>query len=282
MSTAQVLEVPGYEVVSYLGSGAKSTIWHIRDLQTDEAFALKRVVKRVSSDQKFLDQALGEFEIGVQLNHPVIRRVFRMNRVKRWMILREVHLIMEFCDGVSVQDQRPTSLAEALRIFGKVGEGLAYMNTHGFVHADTKPNNILVSASGDVKVIDLGQSCRVGTIKARIQGTPDFIAPEQVRRLPLDARTDVYNFGATLYWALTGRPIPTLLPKGGSSSLRHEAGVVPPEQFNPDVPASLSKLVVDCIEFNPSRRPPSMKEVTSRLDLISHSILRAAAGGNGK
>jgi len=123
-------------------------------------------------------------------------------------------------------------------------------------------------------VIDFGQSCPIGTVKARIQGTPDFIAPEQVHRRPLDGRTDVFNFGASLYWALAGRPIPTVLPKEGSLTLNTGQRIPPVEQFNPDVPKSLSKLITDCIELNPAQRPASMNEVVSRLTLTCKQMGR--------
>ena len=279
MSTAQTLEVPGYEVVQFLGSGARSTIWHIRDSQTQESFALKRVVKRQSSDEKFLTQALNEHHVGSQLDHPTIRHIFRLRRVKHWLTVREIHLVMELCEGQTVQENRPTDIAEVLRIFSLVAEGLAYMNAKGFVHADMKPNNILVSAAGTVKIIDLGQSCAIGTVKERIQGTPDFIAPEQVHRRPLDARTDVFNFGAALYWTLIGKAIPTVLPKQGNWMMVKDMAPKPPCETNPDVPVPLSKLVMDCIAVHPHNRPPSMKDVANRLDLIATTVRRREQPG---
>lgn len=281
MSTVQTLEVPGYQVLSFLGSGACSTIWQVKDCQTSETYALKRIVKRSSDDFRFLEQALNEFDIASKLDHPVLRRMFRARRIKRWLSLKELHLIMEFCQGQTVQENRPTDIGEVVRIFEQVAQGLAYMNAQGFVHADIKPNNILVSPDGSVKVIDFGQSCTLGTIKDRIQGTPDYIAPEQVHRRPLDARTDVFNFGASLYWTLAGKPIPTILPKG-NNMLMPDASVPAVEKFNPDVPAPLSKLVSDCIEPHPSRRPPSMNEVAGRLGLIATKIARDAGRLNGK
>ncbi|HAU38669.1 MAG TPA: hypothetical protein DCX07_13255 [Phycisphaerales bacterium] len=274
MSTPQTLEVPGYQVMQFLGSGARSTIWQIKDHRSARVFALKRVVKRQSSDQRYLDQAANEYEIGVRFNHPVIRRIHSFKRIKRWMSLKEVHLVMEFCPGRTLQDHPPEDVREVVRVYSEVATALAYMNAHGFVHADIKPNNIIVAAGGAVKIIDLGQSCRLGTIKDRIQGTPDFIAPEQVHRHPLDGRTDVYNFGAAMYWTLTGRPIPTLMGTKGVISMMSDLVVVPPEQINPQVPTALSRLIIDCIEFQPPHRPQSMNEVVSRLSLISHVMDR--------
>jgi serine/threonine-protein kinase len=167
-----------------------------------------------------------------------------------------------------------------LHIFSQVAEGVAHMNRAGWVHADLKPNNILVDEDRTVKLIDLGQSCPVGTTKQRIQGTPDYIAPEQVKRQPLDARTDVFNFGATLYWVLAGKPISTALPKNGQVTLRSDTAIAPPDHLNPDVPPALSKLVMDCIEVLPNRRPSSMDEVISRLELVTQAAMRKAAKPN--
>ena len=279
MSSTPTLELPGYQVIQFLGSGARSTIWEVRNTVTNELHTLKRVVKRTSEDSRFLDQAINEYEAGSQFNHPAVRKILDIQRVRRWMSLKEIWVIMEYVQGQSVQQSRPTSVREAIRIFLDVGAALAHMNTKGYVHADTKPNNIIVSKEGTVKVIDFGQSCPIGTVKARIQGTPDFIAPEQVHRRPLDGRTDVFNFGATLYWTLAGRPIPTVLPKEGSLTLNNGQRVPPVEQFNPDVPKSLTKLIVDCVELNPAQRPSSMNEVASRLTLIAKQLGRDAEAG---
>lgn len=272
MKSMPTLEVPGYQVMQYLGRGAGSTIWQIRDRQQDEVYALKRVVRQSSEDVRAMRQALNESRIAAKLDHPVMRRIYRAIRVRRWLQVREIHLVMEYCEGQTLQDNCPHSIMEVTRIFSTVAEGLAHMNAKGFVHADTKPNNIIIAPDGTVKVIDLGGSCRLGTIKPRIQGTPDFIAPEQVYRRHLDARTDVFNLGATLYWTLTGRAIPTVLPKKGAVTFKAETALVPAEKLRPDIPPSLNKLIADCIEIHPSRRPASVAEVGSRLGLIAHTL----------
>jgi len=204
-----------------------------------------------------------------------------IRRVRRWLAVREIHLIMELCPGESLQSRRPGSVLETLRIFGEVAEALAYMNDRGYVHADTKPNNIIAGPNGTVKVIDLGQSCPLGTVKQRIQGTRDFIAPEQVHRRPLNARTDVFNFGAALYWTLTGRGIPTALPRRGRAALEAEQIVVPPQHINPDVPEPLAELVSDCIEALPADRPATMSGVASRLSEITGSLAGSGPGTGG-
>lgn len=279
MASSKTLEVNGYDVLEYLGSGARSTLWKIRRRARGELRVLKRVVKRAPEDLRFLDQAFNEYEIGSQLDHSSIRAMYELRRIKRWLSVREVHLIMEFCEGKSVQEERPEDLDVVLSVFEQVARGLAHMNACGFVHADTKPNNIIVAPDRTAKIIDLGQSCRLGTIKDRIQGTPDYIAPEQVARRPLDGRTDVFNFGAALYWTLTGRPIPTVLPNGNGVRMKSDLMARPVEEFNPEVPPGLSKLVADCIELEPGQRPGSMKDVCARLGLIAHKLNRDALNG---
>ncbi len=279
MASSQTLEISGYVVDHFIGSGAGSTLWQIRDRRTDQVYALKRVLKRTADDVRFLEQAINEYEIGSKLDHPALRHMIEMRRVKHWLSLREIQLVMEFCAGQTLQENRPENVQRVVAIFSEVASGLAYMNARGFVHSDIKPNNIVVSPEGAVKVIDMGQSCPLGTIKERIQGTPDFIAPEQVHRRPLDARTDVYNFGATLYWVLTAKAMPTSLPQKGSVTMVADLAIIAPEDLNPLVPTSLNKLVMDCIETRPQKRPSSMNEVASRLSLISVTLKKNGQSG---
>src|SRR4029079_13693760 len=128
---------------------------------------------------------------------------FRMIRKRKMLKTIELQLLMELVDGTSLDVQRPNSLGTLIQVFIQVASGLAAMHRMGYVHADIKPNNILVNEKLAVKIIDFGQSCATSTGKARTHGTPDYIAPEQVGRGPLTAATDVFNFGATMYWCVT-------------------------------------------------------------------------------
>src|SRR5207253_2571624 len=142
-------------------------------------------------------------------------------------------------------------------------------------HCDLKPANILVDDARNVKVIDLGQAVRAGTVKQRIQGTPDYISPEQVQLRPVTVRTDVFNFGATLYWALTGKKLPTLYTvKQSENSFLLDTRIDTPTDLNPLVPATLSNLVMDCVRTNPEKRPDDMKDLERRLEVIRFAIRR--------
>lgn len=268
-----------YVVQRRLGSGANSAIFEVLDSQTGQTHALKRVVKRSFSDAKFFAQAENEFTIARQIDHPVIRKMQELIRIRSLFRVHEIHLVMEMVHGQTVETHRPTGILPIIRIFRQAAEGLDAMHAAGFAHADIKPNNILVSPGGEVKIIDFGQSCPLGTIKQRIQGTPDYIAPEQVHRRPIDQRTDVFNLGATLYWVLTGAHVPTVLPKtqpGREIALVSSMAVQPPSDLNPAVPPALSRLVLDCVNIQPADRPADMKGVASRLEMIEIILMKEA------
>jgi serine/threonine-protein kinase len=191
-------------------------------------------------------------------------------------------LSMEYFDGKNLEDCSTLSLVDVLLVFRMIASGLNAMHQHGFVHCDIKPNNILINKAGSIKIIDLGQSCKIGTVKPRIQGTPDYIAPEQVKRKPLGPKTDIFNLGATMYWALTGKHAPTMIPKKNKFGLPVVEPRRAPNELKKQLPTGISKLVMDCIEDDPTRRPRNMMTVMSRLDLMVHSIFGEKIKTNNK
>ena len=153
--------------------------------------------------------------------------------------------------------------------------GHYWLHALGFVHCDLKPANILVGDQGVTKIIDLGQACATGTRKARIQGTPDFIAPEQVKCEPVSARTDVFNFGATMYFCLTGEKLPTLFNIGkGENSFLVDQQIRSPRDIKRSVPENLSNLIMDCVRIRQEKRPADMAEVARRLEVIRFGLER--------
>ncbi len=185
-------------------------------------------------------------------------------------------LVMELFDGTPLDLCPQQSVLQLTTIFIEVAQALGALHAAGFVHCDLKPNNIMVSAEGAVKVIDLGQAAPINTKKERIQGTPDYIAPEQVKLQPVTVRTDVFNLGATMYWALTGKKLPTLYTvKKGPNSFLVDDRIESPEKANPSVPATLSNFVMECVRTAPEKRPACMSEVVSRLEVIQHTLTRS-------
>ena len=282
---ANVHEILGYEVLGTLGFGARSTIYAVKD-KDHQVYALKRVVKETASDQRFLDQAILEHEVASKFDHPVLRKSYKLIRQRKLIATSEVYVLMEMVDGLTFEQYRAPDFGHLCRLCQQVAEGLGAMHDAGFVHADIKPNNILVSENDRIKLIDFGQSCPIGTVKARIQGTPDYIAPEQVLRKEITPQTDVFNLGATLYWLLTSQHVPTLIPRGEPGlSFRQKEACPPPREVNPRVTPALSALVMSCIQTEPRDRPANMTEVHERLAVAITQFAREASGdshaGNG-
>ena len=277
--------VEGFRILSEIGRGAASIIYLVQDIKTKQIWALKHVIKEGPKDQRFLDQAEAECRIGKELRHPAIRRIERMVRVGSLLRTNELFLVMELVDGTPLDQAPPKTFEEACHVFEQVAEGLSAMHQAGFVHADMKPNNVIVSDAGVAKVIDLGQSCKIGTVKPRIQGTPDYIAPEQVHRRPITPQTDIYNLGATMYWMLTRSKVPTALAGGDSlvSSLDDNliAKPTPPIELNPRIHPKLNELIMHCLEVVPEARPVTMRVVADRLNLV-HGILLAQSDESGQ
>ena len=269
-----VLNVGGYTIKKRIGCGARSTIYLAVKEEDHKEVALKRVIFERPEDVRVFEQVETEFRVARRVDHPYVRKCYDLVKIRRMFKTKEMLLSMEYFDGTSLEDGPALSLVDVLLVFRMVATGLNAMHFHGFAHCDIKPNNILLGKGGSIKIIDLGQSCRLGTTKPRIQGTPDYIAPEQVRRKPIDQRTDIFNLGATMYWALTGKNGPTLIPKK-----RETIGLIVPKncpappEMREKVPVGVSNLVMECIKDNPSDRPPDMTTLISRLDLMIHSIL---------
>ncbi len=266
-----------YDVLEHIGEGARSTIYLVQDPGTGKRFALKHVNRDEQKDIRFIEQMEQEFEISRQFNHPNLRKSYEL-KVNRTILLKvqEAFLLMEWVEGKPLDMRLPQDMIEVVDAFIQAAQGLRAMHVLGYVHCDIKPNNILRSDAGVVKVIDFGQSCKIGTVKERIQGTPDFIAPEQVDRRPVTIQTDVFNLGATLYWALCGKHIPTLytVKKKGEHSFLLDARIDTPQQLNPKVPVAISNLVMDCIATRPAKRPADMDALITRLELGKHILMK--------
>jgi len=243
--------------------------------------ALKRAVLERPEDTRIFEQLETEYKVARRIDHPYVRKCHRIIRQRKLLKTTELLLSMEMFDGRSLEESPGLSLGDILLVFRMVATGLNAMHEAGYVHCDIKPNNILISSQGTLKIIDLGQSCKLGAIKSRIQGTPDYIAPEQVFRKHISHRTDIFNLGATMYWALTGKNVPTLIPK--NTQFGQPVHVVDefksPHEVYQKIPKELSQVVMDCVEEKPADRPANMSEIIGRLDAMLRSIFGNRTGG---
>jgi eukaryotic-like serine/threonine-protein kinase len=262
-----------YEVIEPLGEGAGSTIYAVVEIQTRKLFALKHVIRKEKKDIRFVEQMQTEFDISRQFNHPNLRRSYELKINKAVLVkVTEAFLVMELVQGKPMDVSPPTDMMQICDTFIQAAQGLRAMHQLGYAHCDIKPNNILRDDAGHVKIIDFGQSCALGTIKERIQGTPDFIAPEQVARRPIGIQTDVFNLGATLYWVCTGKHTPTLytVNRKGENSFLLDTRIDRPEDLNPKVPSAISNLILEMIATKMQKRPADMDSVITRLEVGKH------------
>jgi len=278
---AEFHEISGYEVLSTLGQGARSTIYEVRG-RDGEIYALKRVVKSSPADQRFIEQALTEHEVASKFDSPLLRKSYKVIRNRALIRVSEVLVLMERVQGRTLEQHQPPDIFDLCAICQKAALGLAEMHEAGYVHADIKPNNIMVTGPRQAKLIDFGQSCPKGTIKERIQGTPDYIAPEQVLRRAITPATDAFNLGATMYWLLTKRHVPTLIPKTTAmvgqlkddNTVLRQDKLPTPAELNDEVPPALSNLVMDCVQADPKNRPATMRGIAERFEIVGTQILR--------
>jgi serine/threonine-protein kinase len=258
----------GYNVVDRLGIGAHSSIYVVSESKSGQLYALKHVIPTEPKHSRFIEQLENEFKYSRTFRHPVLRKCFDL-KIKKKLFggVSEAMLLMELIDGQPLDKAELHGVTTAVDVFLEVADGLAALHHYNILHCDTKPNNILLTPEGHVKLIDFGQACINNFTKERVQGTPDFIAPEQARCRQLTYATDIYNFGATLYWALTsGRKVPTIMTVSREQrEIIKEQKFPTPRELNDLVPEPLSELVMDCVNLKPAYRPQTIMEVIAGL-----------------
>ena len=274
------LDIPNYRILEKIGVGAQTRLYRARCMRTGKDYTVK-VVKLVRpEDATFLDLLRNEHSIGSLMDHPVLRKVYDLRFVRHRLRVRGAMLFMEYVDGITLSDKAfRAPLTEVLRIFIRVADALRAMHQAGWVHADLKPSNILVTAGGDVKLIDFGQSSKIHEAKPRIQGTIDYIAPEQVQRGVLDPRTDVFCLGAALHRVLIGRAIPTAMNQTVTMNSQGLVGKRLEEVRKPtmeELPGPVVQLIQDCCHSDPDDRVPDMPTVAERLEMARTVLVNRA------
>jgi len=262
------IDVPNYRILGILGSGQGSTLYQAESIQTGDLYTIKHVKVQKPEDTRLVDQMKAEHECGSQLDHPALRKTFELRYIRRRLRIKAAMLFMEYVDGETLWSCRnKCSLTQILEILEQAADGLDAMHRAGYVHADIKPGNILVQSGRRAKLIDFGQSASINHAKPRVQGTPDYMAPEQAARQALDARTDVFGLGATLHRVLTGKPVATEMNRNvdmhslGRVGMRIEDNLPPSLE---ELPAVIAKLIEDSCSPDRDQRPPTMRDFILR------------------
>jgi eukaryotic-like serine/threonine-protein kinase len=273
------MQIGKFQVVGPLGSGAHSKILHVRRAADGRNYALKVVPIDGPEEQNFFDQAEHEFRIGQMLDHPSLIKVYALETVKDWRFrVRKAHLLIEYVNGKTLDVCTSIPLPILVQVFERVADGMVHMHRRGVYHSDLKPNNIMLSKSGDVKVIDFGLARIKGEVKDRIQGTPEYMAPETAKHKMVNERTDMYNFGATMYRMLTFRLPPCVISVEDNGALvdakTWRKQFKPVDAFNAKVPSALCDLVHRCLSYEAVKRPERMSEVQGALDHLVEALVK--------
>lgn len=271
------LVINGYRLVNLIQTGQHSQIWEAEEGYTGRRYALKVLLPEAAREPLHRKLLANEARVGMQLDHPYIIKTYKYFPEKKGEYLP--HIIMEYFPSVNlsirIMKQHPIIYTATRKIIEQAAEALDYMHEKGFIHKDIKPNNILVSGSGDVKLIDFALAEKMGGFLSRlfrrsgkVQGTRSYMSPEQIRGRPLDPRADVYSFGCTIYEMLTGRP-PFRADSPAALLYKHvHEKPRPARTFNPNVSEAMDRLLLRMLEKDPADRPQSMREVIQELKRI--------------
>jgi serine/threonine-protein kinase len=256
-----------YRLVNCLASGQSTQIWEVIDSETTRRAAMKLLLSEKLKEPEELASLKREFKIAASFDHPNIPKYHEIVANKK-----QAYFTMELFPAPNLKTQLYNDIRAVhmrlKRLVELVAMALEHLHERGWLHRDIKPDNILMNKSSEVRLIDFSLSCRAaGTLskmlhrkQSTVQGTRTYMAPEQIRGLPLTPQTDIYNFGVTLFELLTGEP-----PFKGSTPkevlLRH-VGEPPPaaSEFNPNVTPEMDMILQRMLAKKPEQRHKKIAE----------------------
>jgi serine/threonine-protein kinase len=265
----RVNRIGRYELLDELSRGGMGVVYKARDPLIDRIVAIKTIGMGLSrTELEAFDKGFDrEARSAGRLNHPNIVTIHDMGRSEDG-----AYIAMEFLDGRSLREILDSGVvlepARVAHLAVQIADALAYAHEHGVIHCDIKPANIMVLASGLVKITDFGIArlpTGSRTFAGTVVGSPRYISPEQILGRPVDARSDIFALGAVVYEMLTGVP-PYSRGDHMSVMYQHVQGKArPPQEINPALPAGLSELVMKTMAVDKTKRPQSMEELRAAL-----------------
>ena len=260
-----------YEILGKIGTGGMADVYKAKDHKLNRYVAVKVLKPEFREDTTFIRKFRSEAQAAAGLTHPNIVNVFDVGDDEG-----VYYIVMELIEGITLKEyiakKGKLSIKEATSIAIQVSMGLEAAHNHGIVHRDVKPQNIIISTDGKVKVTDFGiaRAASSNTISSNVMGSVHYSSPEQVRGGYSDEKSDIYSLGITLYEMVTGR-----VPFDGDTTvaiaIKHlQEEMVPPSVYTEDLPYSLEQIILKCTQKSVNRRYEKMEDVIADL---KHSLI---------
>ena len=285
MSEEQLIQTPGvfgetgnFLLERELGRGGMGGVYMGRDKMLDRPVAVKVMLKEYGADAEFVEKFKREAQAAARLIHPNIAQIYSYGIADGMP-----YIAMELVAGGSLDQLMKNAgpsidIPRVMKICEQVAQALRCAADQGLVHGDVKPENVLLDANGNAKLVDFGLAAMQKNTN-EIWGTPYYIAPEKVKKEPVDYRADMYSLGGTIYHALTG-----VAPFEGDDAAavvrkRFEGAPVPPSKLRPDISPQIDALVLKMLALNPSDRFPSFEALLQEYSRVMATGLTAAPAG---
>lgn len=256
-----------YEILDRIGSGGMADVYKGKDHKLNRYVAIKVLKSDYRSDEVFIQKFVSEAQAAAGLMHPNVVNVYDVGQDRGLY-----YMVMELVEGITLKDyiekKGKLSAKETISISIQMVTGIQAAHNRHIIHRDIKPQNIIISKEGKVKVTDFGiarATTSTQTISASVMGSVHYTSPEQARGGHVDERSDIYSAGITMYEMITGH-----VPFDGDSTvtvaLKHlQEEIVAPSEEVPDIPYSLECIILKCTQKNPEKRYSNCEELL--LDL---------------
>ena len=255
-----------YEIIAKIGSGGMADVYKAKDHVLNRLVAIKVLKQEYSTDATFVKKFRVEAQSAAGLSHPNIVSVYDVGEDDGVYFI-----VMELVQGITLKNyidmKGKLDIREALNISVQIASGLSAAHENRIIHRDIKPQNIIMSRDGKVKVTDFGiaKVADSTTVTTTAAGTVHYISPEQARGGYSDERSDIYSLGITMYEMVTGR-VPFEGETNVAVALMHiQSEMVPPRKLEPSIPVSFEKIILKCTQKKPERRYASAKELIADL-----------------
>ena len=277
-----------YEIVSKVGAGGMSDVYKAKDHILGRFVAIKVLKQEFSEDRNFVTKFRTEAQSAAGLEHPNIVNIYDVGSEEGLH-----YIVMEYVEGITlktyIEKKGQLTFKESVSIAIQVSRGIEAAHNKNIIHRDIKPQNIIISTEGKVKVTDFGiaRAATSNTISSDVMGSVHYASPEQARNGFVDNRSDIYSMGILMYEMVTGR-----VPFDGDTTvaiaIQHlQEEMTSPRVYAPNLPVSLEKIILKCAQKNPDRRYQTIGELLSdlRKSLISPDedfVVIAPAADSGK